>query len=111
MVPTVLSWLGSRPLPPLADSSLFILLPPGPSSLMVLAVAPRLLSVSILVGVVARRQPLARSAGLLWRPPLSPPPDARDVVGVAVVGVVFGIVGAFVGVVDIVIAQSIVLIT
>ncbi len=43
--------------------------------------------------------------------PLSPPPDARDVVGVVVVGVVVGIVGAIVGVVVIVVAQSVVLIT
>jgi hypothetical protein len=42
---------------------------------------------------------------------LSPPPDARDVVGVVVVGVVIGVVGAFVGIVIIVIAQSVVLVT
>ncbi len=46
--------------------------------------------------------------------PLSPPPDACNVVGVVgvvVVGVVVGIVGAVVGVVLIIIAQSIVLVT
>jgi hypothetical protein len=43
--------------------------------------------------------------------PLSPPPNARDVVGVVIVSVVVGIVGAFVGVVVIVIAQSVVLVT
>jgi hypothetical protein len=42
---------------------------------------------------------------------LSPPPNARDVVGIVVVGVVVGIVGAVVGVVVIVVAQSVVLVT
>ncbi len=68
-VPTVLLWLGLRPLPLLADSSSVGLLPPGPSSLTVLVVAPSLLSVGILVGVVSRRQSLARSAGSLRQPP------------------------------------------
>ncbi len=43
--------------------------------------------------------------------PLSPPPDARDVVGVVVIGVVVGVVGAVVGVVVIVVTQSVVLVT
>ncbi len=63
-VPTVPSWLGPQPLPPLADSSSVGLSPPGPSSSRVLTVAPSLLLVDILVGVVSRRQSLARSAGL-----------------------------------------------
>ncbi len=43
--------------------------------------------------------------------PLSPPPNARDVIGIVVVGVVVGVVGTFVGIVVIVIAQSIILVT
>ncbi len=42
--------------------------------------------------------------------PFSPPPDARDVVGVVIIGVVIGIISAIVGVVIIVVAQSIVLV-
>jgi hypothetical protein len=42
---------------------------------------------------------------------LSPPPDARNVVGVVVVGVVVGIVGTVVSVIVIVITQSVVLVT
>ncbi len=43
--------------------------------------------------------------------PLSPPPDARDVVGVVFVGVLIGVVGAVVGVIVIVVTQSVVLVT
>jgi hypothetical protein len=43
--------------------------------------------------------------------PLSPPPDARDVVGVVVVGVIVGVVGAVVGIIVIVVTQSVVLVT
>ncbi len=68
-VPTIPSWLGPRPLPPLADSSSVGLSPPRPSSSRVLTVVPSLLSVGLLVGVVSWRQSLARSAGLFRRSP------------------------------------------
>ncbi len=68
-VPTVPSRLGLWPLPSLADSSSVGLSPPGPSLSRVLTVAPSLLSVGNLVGIVSWRQSLARSAGLFWQSP------------------------------------------